>query len=108
MCKLLILFLKCAKLNVILKQHERIDKSTPQTSRTLLSYRWITAGSTTKRDNAICLQLQELEMENAQLKKNLNSLRKTVSSASPASAQQNLMSKFTIASHYLCLVHYIY
>ncbi|XP_032683179.1 unconventional myosin-Va isoform X3 [Odontomachus brunneus] len=40
-------------------------------------------------------RLQELEMENAQLKKNLSSLRKTVSlSASPASAQQNLMTQF--------------
>ncbi|XP_011153865.1 unconventional myosin-Va isoform X2 [Harpegnathos saltator] len=40
-------------------------------------------------------RLQELEMENAQLKKNLTSLRKTVSSsASPASAQQNLMTQF--------------
>lgn len=43
------------------------------------------------------LQLQELEMENAQLKKNLSSLRKTVSlSASPASAQQNLMSNLLL------------
>ncbi|XP_011873273.1 PREDICTED: unconventional myosin-Va [Vollenhovia emeryi] len=39
-------------------------------------------------------KLQELEMENAQLKKDLNSLRKTVSSASPSSAQQNLMMQF--------------
>ncbi|XP_018394094.1 PREDICTED: unconventional myosin-Va isoform X2 [Cyphomyrmex costatus] len=39
-------------------------------------------------------RLQELEMENAQLKKDLNSLRKTVSSASPSSAQQNLMIQF--------------
>ncbi|XP_020287438.1 unconventional myosin-Va isoform X2 [Pseudomyrmex gracilis] len=39
-------------------------------------------------------RLQELEMENAQLKKNLNSLRKTVSSSSPSSAQQNLMMQF--------------
>ncbi|EZA46388.1 Myosin-Va, partial [Ooceraea biroi] len=38
--------------------------------------------------------LQELEIENAQLKKNLNSLRKTVSSGSPSSAQQNLMIQF--------------
>ncbi|XP_014489447.1 PREDICTED: unconventional myosin-Va isoform X2 [Dinoponera quadriceps] len=38
-------------------------------------------------------KLQELEMENAQLKKNLTSLRKTVS-AGPASAQQNLMTQF--------------
>ncbi|XP_012234909.1 unconventional myosin-Va isoform X2 [Linepithema humile] len=39
-------------------------------------------------------RLQELEMENAQLKKNLSSLRKTVSSASPSSAQKNLMIQF--------------
>ncbi|XP_018338222.1 PREDICTED: unconventional myosin-Va isoform X4 [Trachymyrmex septentrionalis] len=39
-------------------------------------------------------RLQELEMENAQLKKDLTSLRKTVSSASPSSAQQNLMIQF--------------
>ncbi|XP_026828579.1 unconventional myosin-Va isoform X1 [Ooceraea biroi] len=39
-------------------------------------------------------RLQELEIENAQLKKNLNSLRKTVSSGSPSSAQQNLMIQF--------------
>ncbi|CAL1680216.1 unnamed protein product [Lasius platythorax] len=39
-------------------------------------------------------RLQELEMENSQLKKDLNSLRKTVSLASPSSAQQNLMIQF--------------
>ncbi|XP_012524245.1 unconventional myosin-Va isoform X2 [Monomorium pharaonis] len=39
-------------------------------------------------------RLQELEMENAQLKKDLTSLRKTVSSSSPSSAQQNLMIQF--------------
>ena len=49
----------------------------------------------------LCLQLQELEMENAQLKKDLNSLRKTVSSASPSSAQQNLMSNILQLTIYL-------
>ncbi|XP_071572061.1 unconventional myosin-Va isoform X2 [Temnothorax nylanderi] len=39
-------------------------------------------------------RLQELEMENSQLKKDLNSLRKTVSETSPSSAQQNLMIQF--------------
>ncbi|XP_029160851.1 unconventional myosin-Va isoform X2 [Nylanderia fulva] len=39
-------------------------------------------------------RLQELEMENSQLKKDLNSLRKTVSLGSPSSAQQNLMIQF--------------
>ncbi|XP_072764523.1 unconventional myosin-Va isoform X2 [Anoplolepis gracilipes] len=39
-------------------------------------------------------RLQELEMENSQLKKDLNSLRKTVSLSSPSSAQQNLMIQF--------------
>lgn len=39
-------------------------------------------------------KLQELEMENSQLKKDLNSLRKTVSLDSPSSAQQNLMIQF--------------
>ncbi|KAL6423898.1 hypothetical protein ACFW04_010377 [Cataglyphis niger] len=39
-------------------------------------------------------RLQELEMENSQLKKDLSSLRKTVSSANPSSAQQNLMIQF--------------
>ncbi|XP_011698074.1 PREDICTED: unconventional myosin-Va isoform X1 [Wasmannia auropunctata] len=39
-------------------------------------------------------RLQELEMENAQLKNDLYSLRKSVSSASPSSAQQNLMIQF--------------
>ncbi|KAK2576101.1 hypothetical protein KPH14_007435 [Odynerus spinipes] len=39
-------------------------------------------------------RLQELEMENAQLKKDLGSLRKTVSAADSTSAQQNLMGQF--------------
>ncbi|KAL0108469.1 hypothetical protein PUN28_015189 [Cardiocondyla obscurior] len=39
-------------------------------------------------------KLQELEMENAQLKKDLTSLRKSVSTGSPSSAQQNLMIQF--------------
>ncbi|GAB1866355.1 Myosin-Va [Camponotus japonicus] len=42
----------------------------------------------------IYLQLQELEMENSQLKKDLNSLRKTVSLGNPSSAQQNPMIQF--------------
>ncbi|XP_033218735.1 unconventional myosin-Va isoform X2 [Belonocnema kinseyi] len=39
-------------------------------------------------------RLQELEMENAQLKKDLGSIRKTVSDADPALAHQNLMGQF--------------
>ncbi|CAK9812577.1 Unconventional myosin-Va [Anthophora plagiata] len=39
-------------------------------------------------------RLQELEMENAQLKKDLGTLRKSVSSAGLAGAQQNLMGQF--------------
>lgn len=39
------------------------------------------------------MQLQELEMENAQLKKDLGSLRKTVAEADPHKAQQHLMGK---------------
>lgn len=39
-------------------------------------------------------RLQELEMENAQLKKDLGTLRKSVSSAGLTGAQQNLMGQF--------------
>ncbi|XP_019883807.2 unconventional myosin-Va [Camponotus floridanus] len=39
-------------------------------------------------------KLQKLEVENSQLKKDLNSLRKTVSLGSPSFAQQNLMIQF--------------
>lgn len=51
-------------------------------------------------------QLQELEMENAQLKKDLGSLRKSVTSTGLSGAQQNLMGNSLIYSakkflHYL-------
>ncbi|XP_044003935.1 unconventional myosin-Va isoform X2 [Aphidius gifuensis] len=39
-------------------------------------------------------RLQELEMENSQLKNNLNALRKTVTEADTSTVQQNLMEQF--------------
>lgn len=62
-------------------------------------FRFLTAiisGLMTSRDNIIYLQLQELEVENSQLKKDLNLLRKTVSLGSPSFAQQNLMSNLLL------------
>lgn len=53
----------------------------------------------------VCLQLQELEMENAKLKDDLNRLRKSIADSEP---QNNRIQEF-MSKYYICIIlHMLY